>query len=222
MKQSKILVVDDEADIRDLLSYNLAKSGYTVIEGENGEEAVRLTPREQPDLVIMDVMMPHMDGIEACQKIRANRRDFQPIILFLTARSEGFAEQAAFEAGANDYIVKPVRIRALIARIQALFRNSYVEETNHIYVQDLEIDKEAYILKKSGNHISLTRREFELIAYLASRPGKLFKRDDLLDGVWGNQFVSDRTIDVHVSKLREKIGHKYIKTIKGVGYKLVN
>ncbi|MCL4153309.1 UNVERIFIED_CONTAM: hypothetical protein GTU68_024786 [Idotea baltica] len=222
MKQSKILVVDDEADIRDLLSYNLAKSGYTVIEGENGEEAVKLTPEEQPDLVIMDVMMPHMDGIEACQKIRANRRDFQPIILFLTARSEGFAEQAAFEAGANDYIIKPVRIRALIARIQALFRNSFVEETNYIYLQDLEIDKEAYILRKAGNLINLTRREFELIAYLATRPGKLFRRDDLLDGVWGNQFVSDRTIDVHVSKLREKIGHKYIKTIKGVGYKLVN
>ena len=166
MKQSKILVVDDEADIRDLLSYNLAKSGYSVIEGENGMEAVELTPQEQPDLVIMDVMMPQMDGIEACQKIRANRRSFQPIILFLTARSEGFAEQAAFEAGANDYIVKPVRIRALLARIQALFRNSYVEDTNQIYIQDLEIDKEAYILKKSGNLINLTRREFELIAYI--------------------------------------------------------
>ena len=219
----KILIVDDEEDILDLLEYNLAANGYEVSRGNNGAEAIQLAEEKQPDLIILDVMMPVMDGIKTCEHIR-KRPDLAHIpVVFLTARAEEYAELAGFEAGADDYIVKPIKPRVLIKRLNALLRRGHKQQNSNqvIRIHEIEINKEEYSVRKEEDTIDLTRREFELLYYLASRPGKLFNRQELLDKIWGNVHITDRTVDVHVRKLREKLGDNLIITVKGVGYKFL-
>ena len=220
----KILLVDDEPDILEILSYNLIAEGYTVLTAANGLEAVKSAKKNQPHLIIMDVMMPEMDGIEACGQIRAFPELKETIITFLTARGEDYSQLAGFEAGADDYITKPVKPKILVSKIKALLRRlneaTPMDDSELIKVGDLTIDREAYKIIYKGNELVLPRKEFELLSLLASKPGKVFKRDEILDKVWGNEVVvGGRTIDVHIRKLREKIGDDSFKTIKGVGYK---
>ena len=220
----KILLVDDEPDILEILSYNLIAEGYTVVTAVNGLEAVKSAKINQPHLIIMDVMMPEMDGIEACEKIRILPQLKDTIITFLTARGEDYSQVAGFEAGADDYITKPIKPKVLISKIKSLLRrlNDDSSKVNSEVVQigELTIDREAYKIISKGKEIVLPRKEFELLSLLASKPGKVFKRDEILDKVWGNEVVvGGRTIDVHIRKLREKIGDNSFKTIKGVGYK---
>ena len=220
----KILLVDDEPDILEILSYNLIAEGYTVVTAANGLEAVKSAKKNQPHLIIMDVMMPEMDGIEACEQIRAFPELKETIITFLTARGEDYSQLAGFEAGADDYITKPIKPKILVSKIKALLRRlneaTHMDDLELIIVGDLTIDREAYKIIYKGNELVLPRKEFELLSLLASKPGKVFKRDEILDKVWGNEVVvGGRTIDVHIRKLREKIGDDSFKTIKGVGYK---
>ena len=222
MSSTKILIVDDEEDILELLEYNLEKEGYAVIKAFDGEEALQTITREKPDLIILDIMMPKMDGIETCRQIRNIPGMENVYIIFLTARSEEYSELAGFEAGADDYISKPIKPKVLMSRIKAIMRRtgkSDVEES--LKIHDLEIIPDEYLVKKGGNPIALPKKEFDLLYFLASKPGKVFKRAKLLEKVWGNVFVVDRTIDVHVRKLREKVGENYIITVKGVGYKFL-
>jgi two-component system alkaline phosphatase synthesis response regulator PhoP len=216
----KILIIDDEEDIRELLSYNLKKEGYSIQTAENGEKGLVQLKDFKPDLVILDVMMPGMDGIEVCDAIR-NSPGFQhTLICFLTARNEDYSQIAGLDA--DDYVAKPVRPKVLISRINALLRRKGMLQAEDVNERDLIINREKYIIEKSGVVIHLPRKEFELLALLASRPDHVFERDIILDKVWGSDIVvGDRTIDVHVRKLREKIGENYIKTIKGIGYKFV-
>ena len=220
----KILLVDDEPDILEILSYNLIAEGYTVLTAANGLEAVKSAKKNQPHLIIMDVMMPEMDGIEACGQIRAFPELKGTIITFLTARGEDYSQLAGFEAGADDYITKPIKPKILVSKIKALLRRLNeaipMDDSELIKVGDLTIDRDAYKIIYKGNELVLPRKEFELLSLLASKPGKVFKRDEILDKVWGNEVVvGGRTIDVHIRKLREKIGDDSFKTIKGVGYK---
>jgi|TARA_B110001452_G_scaffold195792_1_gene165796 two-component system alkaline phosphatase synthesis response regulator PhoP len=220
----KILLVDDEPDILEILSYNLIAEGYTVVTAANGLEAVKSAKKNQPHLIIMDVMMPEMDGIEACEQIRAFPELKGTIITFLTARGEDYSQLAGFEAGADDYITKPIKPKILVSKIKALLRRlneaTPMDDSELIKVGDLTIDRDAYKIIYKGNELVLPRKEFELLSLLASKPGKVFKRDEILDKVWGNEVVvGGRTIDVHIRKLREKIGDDSFKTIKGVGYK---
>ena len=220
----KILLVDDEPDILEILSYNLSAEGYHISTASNGIEAVKKAKKHQPHLIIMDVMMPEMDGIEACEKIRTLPELKNTIITFLTARGEDYSQVAGFEAGADDYITKPIKPKVLVSKIKALLRrlNDAAPEVNSevMNIGDLTIDREAYKIISKGVEIVLPRKEFELLSLLASKPGKVFKRDEILDKVWGNEVVvGGRTIDVHIRKLREKIGDDSFKTIKGVGYK---
>tara|TARA_B110001469_G_C9648501_1_gene329478 strand:+ start:442 stop:1131 length:690 start_codon:yes stop_codon:yes gene_type:complete len=220
----KILLVDDEPDILEILSYNLSAEGYTISTASNGVEAVKKAKKHQPHLIIMDVMMPEMDGIEACEKIRTLPELKNTIITFLTARGEDYSQVAGFEAGADDYITKPIKPKVLVSKIKSLLRrlNDASTEVNSevMSIGDLTIDREAYKIISKGVEIVLPRKEFELLSLLASKPGKVFKRDEILDKVWGNEVVvGGRTIDVHIRKLREKIGDDSFKTIKGVGYK---
>jgi two-component system, OmpR family, alkaline phosphatase synthesis response regulator PhoP len=217
----KILVVDDEPDILDLLKYNLEKEGYTVAVASDGLEALEVARRFIPDLILLDVMMPKMDGIETCRQIRKISTLKEVYILFLTARSEEYSEVAAFENGANDYITKPVKPRALISRISAFFRRetSPLRETT-VRHKDLVVDKDSYTVYKNDQKILLPRKEFELLFFLMQHPNSVYNRDDLLRNIWGTDvYVVPRTVDVHIRKLREKIGEDYIKTIKGIGYK---
>ncbi|HTL82792.1 MAG TPA: response regulator transcription factor [Bacteroidia bacterium] len=217
----KILVVDDEEDILEFLSYNLKKEGYAVYTAASGKEALDIAVKEKPDLVLLDVMMPGIDGMEVCSKMRQMDGMDKTIIAFLTARSEDYSHIAGFDAGADDYINKPIRPRVLMSRIKALLKR--IPSGSDSKVLDLggiRIDRESYLIYKDGTDISLPRKEFELLSLLASRPGKVFPREEILNRVWGDEVVvGDRTIDVHVRKLREKIGEDYIKTVKGVGYK---
>ncbi|MEZ4777091.1 MAG: response regulator transcription factor [Bacteroidia bacterium] len=222
MSQTKVMIVDDEVDILDLLEYNLEKEGYKVIKAMDGEEAVKQAREHKPDLILLDIMMPRMDGIETCRQIREIKGMKGVFIVFLTARSEEYSELAGFDAGADDYIPKPVKPRVLLSRIRAILRRDMEEgDTDKLIVHDLEIIRDEYIVKKGEEIISLPRKEFELLQFLASHPGKVFKREKLLEKVWGDVFVVDRTVDVHVRKLREKIGETYIQTVKGVGYKFM-
>ena len=218
----KILLVDDEPDILEFLSYNLKKEGYTVLNAGNGREAVVIAKKEKPHLIILDVMMPDMDGIETCREIREQPGLKDTVIAFLTARSEDYSQIAGFDVGADDYINKPIKPRVLVSRIKALLRRGGVsgESEEKVDLGGIKIDRERYVIVKDGIDVSLPKKEFELIALLASKPGKVFTREVILDTVWGGEVVvGDRTIDVHIRKLREKLGEDLIKTVKGIGYK---
>ncbi|MFL1894729.1 response regulator transcription factor [Aquimarina sp. 2-A2] len=223
-KDITILLVDDEPDILEIVSYNLSAEGFTVVTADNGVKAIKLAKKRKPQLVILDVMMPEMDGIEACEQIRKIPELQNTIITFLTARSEDYSQLAGFDAGADDYITKPIRPKVLVSKVNALlrrFKNEDISE-NIVKIGNLVINRDEYKIVKDKKEIVLPRKEFELLSLLASKPGKVFKREDILDKVWGNEvIVGGRTIDVHIRKLREKIGDESFKTIKGVGYKFV-
>lgn len=217
-----ILVIDDEEDIRELLCYNLKKEGYDVYSAENGEKGLASMLANKPDLIILDVMMPGMDGIEVCEAIRRTDGFQKTLICFLTARNEDYSQIAGLDAGADDYVAKPVKPKVLVSRINALLRRKGMISLESGHAKDLVINREKYVVEKNGAVIHLPRKEFELLALLASKPDYVFERDTILDKVWGSDIVvGDRTIDVHVRKLREKIGVHYIKTVKGIGYKFV-
>ncbi|WP_027880886.1 MULTISPECIES: response regulator transcription factor [Mesoflavibacter] len=223
-KDIKILLVDDEPDILEIVGYNLSAEGYQVITADNGIKAVKKAKKEKPHLIILDVMMPEMDGIEACEAIRKVPELSSTIITFLTARGEDYSQVAGFDAGADDYITKPIKPKVLISKVKALLRRLKSEDTNQsvIKIGKLTINRDEYKIILGNEEIILPRKEFELLSLLASKPGKVFKREDILDRVWGNEVVvGGRTIDVHIRKLREKIGDDSFKTVKGVGYKFV-
>lgn len=216
----KILIVDDEKDILEFLSYNLQKEGFEIFTASNGSAALKIAKKEVPNLIILDVMMPEMDGIETCEKIREIEALDSTLILFLTARSEEYSELAGFSAGADDYVTKPIKPKLLISRVNALLRRSQSKkEQSFIEIEELKIDKDKHLLLHKGKVVDLARKEFSLLYYLMTVPAKVFTREEIISNVWENTFVGDRTIDVHIRKIREKIGDKYIKTIKGVGYK---
>ena len=216
----KILLVDDENDILEFLSYNLEKEGFIVSTAINGKLAIQLAKKFKPDLIILDVMMPEMDGITTCSEIRKIPELENLLILFLTARSEEYSELAGFDAGADDYVTKPIKPKLLISRINALLkRNKITEKVNNILIGDIQIDKEKHLLLYKNEEIHLARKEFNLLYFLMSVPGKVFTREDIINEIWKDAFVGDRTIDVHVRKIREKTSNHHIKTVKGVGYK---
>ena len=216
----KVLIVDDEKDILEFLSYNLEKEGFIVHTALNGKSAIEKAKKYKPDLIILDVMMPEMDGITTCQEIRSIPEISNTLILFLTARSEEYSELAGFDAGADDYVAKPIKPKLLISRIKAILkRNKIKASTKNIQIGNIEIDREKFSLLYNKEEIHLARKEFNLLYYLMTIPGKVFTREDIISEIWKDAFVGDRTIDVHVRKIREKIGDKYIKTVKGVGYK---
>ena len=223
-KDIKILLVDDEQDILEIVGYNLAQEGYQIVTAGNGKEAVTKAKKELPHLIIMDVMMPEMDGMEAVENIRRIPELNNVIITFLTARNEDYSQVAGFDAGADDYIAKPIKPKLLVSKVKALLRRLKEDEAKGdvLKVGNIEINREEYkIVLENADEIVLPRKEFELFYLLASKPGKVFKREEILDKVWGNEVVvGGRTIDVHIRKLREKIGDELFKTIKGVGYKL--
>ena len=223
-KDIKILLVDDEQDILEIVGYNLTQEGYQVITASNGKEAIFKAKKELPQLIIMDVMMPEMDGIEACETIRRMPELQDTIITFLTARSEDYSQVAGFDAGADDYIAKPIKPKVLVSKVKALLRRLKSDDavsSSTLIVGNIEINREEYKIVNEGKEIVLPRKEFELFYLLATKPGKVFTREEILDKVWGNEVVvGGRTIDVHIRKLREKIGDNFFKTIKGVGYKI--
>ena len=219
----KILLVDDEPDILEIISYTLKNDGYLVYTAENGVKAIELAKKVKPDLIILDVMMPEMDGIEACEIIRNDSEIGNSLIVFLSARGEDYSQIAGFNAGADDYITKPIKPKVLKSKIKSLLRRITKEEGDLIKLGSLIVDRSGYKVSLSGKDISLPRKEFELLFLLCSKPGKVFKREFILKSVWGmDVVVGDRTIDVHIRKLREKIGDSYFKTVKGVGYKFQN
>lgn len=218
----KILVVDDETDILELLKYNLVKEGYEVKTASDGIKGVDIAKSFIPDLILLDIMMPKQDGIETCRQLREVTELANSFIIFLTARSEEYSEVAAFDMGADDYITKPIKPRALVSRINAVFRRDSKKknESSAITIGDLIVDRTSYTVKIKDNEINLPKKEFELLYFLAQSPGKVFGRDELLHNIWGTDvYVLARTVDVHIRKVREKIGEGYIATIKGVGYK---
>jgi len=221
-KSKRILVVDDEADILELLKYNLKKEGYHVKTVNNGVDAVEMAKSFFPDLVLLDIMMPNQDGVETCRQLREIPELGNTFIVFLTARSEEYSEVAAFDIGADDYITKPIKPRALMSRISAMFRRGEIKSQDNtiISVGDLTIDKTSYTIDVKDKKITLPKKEFQLLYFLAQNPNKVFSRDDLLQNIWGTDvYVLARTVDVHIRKVREKIGEGYIRTVKGVGYK---
>ena len=219
-KNHTLLLIDDERDILDFLSYNLSKEGYKVYTAQNGEEGIKIAKQVNPSLILLDVMMPVMDGIETCQLIRKDLQIEQPIIAFLTSRSEDYSQVAGFEAGADDYITKPIRPRLLVSKVESLLRrlNTTVQKEEGKGTT-LKINRDKFIVEINNEKIILPKKEFELLELLANRPGTVYTRDQILSLVWGNEsIVGERTIDVHIRKLREKLGNDYIRTIKGVGY----
>lgn len=217
-KKHNIVLIDDEEDILEFLSYNLNKEGYKTFVANNGGEGLKLIKEISPSLVIVDVMMPEMDGIELCQLIRSEISLNQPIITFLTSRSEDYSQIAGLEAGADDYITKPIRPRLLLSKIESLLRRHNDARTT-MSNPDIQVDRETFTVLFKGNNLVLPKKEFELLELLSSKPGKVFSRDQILMNVWGDEaIVGERTIDVHIRKLREKLGNHYIRTVKGVGY----
>lgn len=219
-----ILLVDDDPDVIEIIKYNLDQEGYNVKTASNGNEALKKADKKIPHLIIMDVMMPDMDGIEACEHLRKDTRFNDTIIMFLTARGEEYSYVAAFDAGADDYVTKPIKPKIIVSKVKALLRRLKNEEQNQDKIQfgKLIIDKEQYEVTQDGKSFSLPKKEFELLYLLASKPEKVVKREKIMETVWGSEVVvGDRTIDVHIRKLREKIGDKYFKTVKGVGYKFI-
>jgi two-component system alkaline phosphatase synthesis response regulator PhoP len=221
--KQKILIVDDEPDILELIEYNLKKEGYQVFLAHNGQEAVTEAKRSLPDLIVLDIMMPKMDGIEACRIMRTMPEFKNTFMVFLTARSEEYSEIAGFNVGADDYIAKPIKPRALVSRINAILRRNAPAEDftdNKLEIGDLVIDREAYLVFKKGAKVVLAKKEFELLYLLASKPGKVYTREVILKNIWEDSVVvTNRTIDVHIRKVREKLGDDVISTVKGVGYK---
>lgn len=223
--KANILLVDDEEDIIEFLRYNLEKEGYQVKSALNGKQALQIIETYKPDLIILDIMMPEMDGVELCRQIRKQSDKEQPIIAFLTARDEDYTQISALETGGDDYITKPIKPGVFISRVKALLRRSTSSDTAEeeglkLQVGDLLIDREEYLVYQSGEKRELAKKEFELLSLLAGKPGKVFKRSEILHKVWGKDvIVGNRTIDVHIRKLREKLGSQYIKTVKGIGYK---
>ena len=224
----KILIVDDEPDILEFLSYNLKTEGYKIYTSDNGKDAIKIAKKNKPHLILLDIMMPEMDGIETCRRIRKIGILSYTIIAFLTARGEDYSQITGFEAGGDDYIVKPVKPKVLMSRIKALLKRYndlaytklYEDSKAVIKKGDLKIDREKFIVYKKNKELILPKKEFELLLFLISKPGKVFSREEIFHIVWGDDvIVGDRTIDVHIRKLREKIGDRHIKTIKGVGYK---
>jgi len=217
----KILLVDDEPDILEFMEYNLKKEGYHVLLAKNGLEALEIAKKEFPQLIILDIMMPEMDGIETCRRIRENKELEHVMIAFLTARNEEYSQLAGFDVGADDYISKPIKPRILTSRIKALLRRTSFDKSKPpVQIGDLRIDRESYLVYQNEVPISFPRKEFELLSLLTSKPGRVFTREDILARVWGTEIVvGDRTIDVHIRKIREKLGDETIKTIKGIGYK---
>lgn len=224
-KDIRILLVDDEPDILEIVSYNLSAEGYDVFTAKNGLDAVAKAKKKLPHLIVLDVMMPEMDGIEACEILRKTSGLENTVITFLTARGEDYSQVAGFDAGADDYITKPIKPKVLVSKVNALLRRMLKDEEPEediTKVGDIVINREEYKIVKNGKEIILPRKEFELLALLTSKPSKVFKREVILDKVWGNEVVvGGRTIDVHIRKLREKIGEEHFKTVKGVGYKFV-
>lgn len=215
-----ILIIDDEEEIRDLIAYNLRKEGFNISTAENGKVGFEKLKEQHIDLILLDVMMPEMDGMEFCAQLRANSAFDRIIVCFLTARNEDYSQITGLDSGADDYIAKPVKPRVLISRIKALLRRSETTTSATQEVNGLMINREEYVASLNGEKIHLPKKEFELLALLASKPGSVFERDVILEMVWGSDIiVGDRTIDVHIRKLREKIGDDFIKTVKGVGYK---
>lgn len=228
-KAFRILLVDDEDDILEFLSYNLKNEGFSIVTANNGHDALKLTEEIKPHLVLLDVMMPEMDGIETCEEIRKLPGMSNILVAFLTARGEDYSQIAGFEAGGDDYITKPIKPKLLISKIKSLLkRANHLRETQEegntrVVSGDLVIDRDRYLIYLKGREIVLPRKEFELISLLISKPDKVFTREEIFDKIWGeNIVVGDRTIDVHIRKLREKLGDQYIKTVKGIGYKYVN
>lgn len=223
-ENTKILIVDDEPDILEILSYNLGQIGYQVFTASNGLKAIEKAKKEKPHLIILDVMMPEMDGIEACEQMRKMDILNDTIITFLTARSEDYSQIAGFDAGADDYITKPIKPKVLVSKVKSLLRRFKEKTKKEVYtIGDITVDKHEYKIIINEEEMSLPRKEFELLALLTSDPNKVFKRDEILQNVWGDDVVvGGRTIDVHIRKLREKLGNHYFKTVKGVGYKFVN
>ncbi|MGB7785909.1 MAG: response regulator transcription factor [Salinimicrobium sp.] len=221
-----ILLVDDEPDIIEIVRYNLSSEGYRIITAENGKQALKLAKKEKPQLIILDVMMPEMDGIETCHQMRKEPELKETVITFLTARGEDYSQMAGFDAGADDYITKPIKPKILTSKVKALlrrFRDKPGASGDVLQVGDLEINRAEYKIVKNGEESMLPRKEFELLYLLASQPGRVFKRDEIMEKIWGNDVVvGGRTIDVHIRKLREKIGDDSFQTIKGVGYKFVS
>ncbi|HZV68737.1 MAG TPA: response regulator transcription factor [Saprospiraceae bacterium] len=222
----KVLIVDDEPDILEFLDYNLSRNGFETIQATNGLDALKLADKEVPDLILLDIMMPGMDGVQTCYELRKNDKLKDSLIAFLTARSEEFSEIAGLEAGADDYIQKPIRPRLLLSRIKALMRRKESSRSTPstggiLDFGSLKIDPQSYLVTIDGEVITLAKKEFEVIMLLASKPGKVFTREEMFQKVWGYTVpIASRTIDVHISKLREKVGERFIKTLKGVGYKL--
>ncbi len=222
IKDIKILLVDDEPDILEIISYNLKLKGYQVFIASNGEECIEVAKRITPHLILLDVMMPKLDGFETCKQLRGIKSLEHVIIAFLTARSEDYSQMEGLDVGADDYITKPIKPKVLVSKIKSLLRRLKPNKESITKIGDITIDRDRYIVIKGEERINLPRKEFELLSLLCSQQGKVFKREDILDSVWGNEvIVGDRTIDVHIRKLREKIGENYFKTVKGVGYKFV-
>lgn len=221
-KNTKILLVDDEPDIVEIIRFNLEQKGYQISTASDGLEAIKVAEKEIPHLIIMDVMMPNLDGIETCERLRQDDRFSDTIIMFLTARGEDYSYVAAFDSGADDYVTKPIKPKVLVSKVKGLLRRLKEKESKNIYVfNKLTIDRDSYKVINEDKELSLPRKEFELLFLLASKPGKVFTREKIMDKVWGGDVVGDRTIDVHIRKLREKIGNRYFKTVKGIGYKFI-
>lgn len=220
-KEFRILLVDDEPDILEFLGYNLTKEGYTIYKASNGKEAIQTALNVKPHLIILDVMMPEMDGIETCREMKQIPSLNRSIIIFLTARAEDYSQIAGFDAGADDYIAKPIKPRVFISRVKAILRRFIVpeEKNTQIVLDEIIINRDQYMVTKNNEKIILPKKEFELLWLLASKPNKVFTREEIYASIWGNVIVGDRTIDVHVRKIREKLDIDYIKTIKGIGYK---
>ena len=218
----KILIVDDEKDILEFLSYNLKKEGFSIYTASDGLEGLGKTKKIKPDLIIVDLMMPKMNGIEMCENIRNDKKLSNVIILFLTARSEDYTQIAALDSGADDFIKKPIKPKLLISKVKSLMRRFSLNKNLKNYIhKDVELDIEKYSVKIKGDNINLARKEFDLLKLLINQPGKVYTREEILNDVWGNDIhVVDRTIDVHINRLRDKLGQKFIETVKGIGYKI--
>ena len=218
----KILIVDDEKDILEFLSYNLKKEGFSIYTASDGLEGLEKTKKIKPDLIIVDLMMPKMNGIEMCENIRNDKKISNVIILFLTARSEDYTQIAALDSGADDFLKKPIKPKLLISKVKSIMRRFSLNKNLKNYIhKDVELDIEKYSVKIKGDNINLARKEFDLLKLLINQPGKVYTREEILNDVWGNDIhVVDRTIDVHINRLRDKLGQKFIETIKGIGYKV--